>query len=115
MLVAGFSDAYVSTPLCQWRYHGESSSFSRRMRQSKMDYAGKVLTRYPEHHKILAERFFRPARMRLYSAIKSRDRELSRDYLEESMYYIRHLPLRARPRGYVQLLLRIARAVLSRR
>jgi glycosyltransferase involved in cell wall biosynthesis len=113
MFLAGYSNAYIPTPLCQWRYHGESFSFSRRMRQSVMIYAGMVMTRFPEHHEILAERFFRPARMRLYSAIKSRDREASRRYLEESMYFIKHMPVAARPRAYAQLLLRMARGALS--
>jgi glycosyltransferase involved in cell wall biosynthesis len=111
---AGYGNSYLATPLGQWRKHAGSSFHSPRMDRSRLIYAEKLREMFPEHLRILDERFFTAARRQLYLAIKSRSRDLARQYYAESTSYLGRLPLGRRLVGYGELYLRVARGYLER-
>ena len=58
---AGFDNAFVDEPLAQWRIHRSSSSFSDRMRESRLAYFEKLRREFPDPARIsrIAPRFVR--------------------------------------------------------
>jgi glycosyltransferase involved in cell wall biosynthesis len=112
---AGYSNSYLATPLGQWRKHAGSSFHSPRMDRSRLIYAKKLYEMFPEHRRIIDERFFRTVRRQLYLAIKSSNQDLARQYFAESLSHLRRFPLGPRLVGYGELFSRIARGYLERR
>ncbi|MPZ40129.1 MAG: glycosyltransferase [Rhizobiales bacterium] len=112
---AGYTSTYVAVPLGQWRKHSESSFHSPRMDRSRLIYAEKLYKTFPEHRRLICERFFGPARRKLYLAIRSSNHDLARQYFAESMSYLECVPFGARLGGYAKLFSRIARGYLHRR
>jgi glycosyltransferase involved in cell wall biosynthesis len=45
---AGFDNVYLDKPLLQWRIYSSSASFSPQMAKSRMVYATRLLTRFPD-------------------------------------------------------------------
>ena len=111
---AGYGNSYLATPLGQWRKHAGSSFHSPRMDRSRRIYAEKLHEMFPEHRRILDERFFGAARRQLYLAVKSSNRELVRQYYAESASYLARFPLGRRLVGYGELFSRVARGYLER-
>lgn len=59
---AGFANAYIDEPLAQWRIYRSSSSFSDRMRVSRLAYFEKLRREFPDPARIsrdIAPRFVR--------------------------------------------------------
>ena len=59
---AGFANDYIDEPLAQWRIYRSSSSFSDRMRESRLAYFEKLRREFPDPARIsrdLAPRFVR--------------------------------------------------------
>jgi glycosyltransferase involved in cell wall biosynthesis len=63
---AGFDNFYLDMPLSQWRMHWTSSAYSPRMAKSRITYARKLLTQFPDDPRrnlyyardLLAPRFY---------------------------------------------------------
>jgi hypothetical protein len=48
MFRAGYQNIYVDEPLSQWRIHFSSSSYARKMSESRLIYFEKLCTEYPD-------------------------------------------------------------------
>ena len=78
---AGFDNVYLDMPLSQWRMHWGSSAFSRQMAKSRMIYATKLLTEFPDDPKrnlfyasdLVAPRFYRQMVVECKEALRAGD------------------------------------------
>ena len=81
LLRAGFDNAYLNLPLSKWRIHRTSSAYSPRMAKSRMIYAAKLLTAFPDNPKeslfyardLIAPRFYPQMVAECRKALRSGD------------------------------------------
>jgi glycosyltransferase involved in cell wall biosynthesis len=58
IFVAGYKNIYIDAPLSQWRENFSSTSFSPKMRKSRLNYFHKLLEQFPERPRLISARFF---------------------------------------------------------
>lgn len=57
LLAAGYRNRFIDQPLLRWRFHGDRSSYTTRMLDSRMAFFRKLLSSYPELSSLYAMRF----------------------------------------------------------
>jgi glycosyltransferase involved in cell wall biosynthesis len=78
---AGYNNVYLNVAVSRWRHYGGSSSFSDRMRQSRMIYFKKLADSFPDEpdlglwwrHNIIGPRFMKIAFHEFIRASRARD------------------------------------------
>jgi glycosyltransferase involved in cell wall biosynthesis len=96
---AGFANAYIDEPLAQWRIYRSSSSFSDRMRVSRLAYFAKLRREFPDPARIsrvLAPRFVRSILAEYDRSAAAGDRQRMRLAAQDLRLVSRYLAGRSR-------------------
>jgi glycosyltransferase involved in cell wall biosynthesis len=101
---AGFDNIFVDVPLSQWRMHWTSSGYSPSMAKSRMIYARKLLTEFPDDPRrnlyyardLLAPRFYPQMVAECKTALRSGDESEITASFENLKYVAAFLP-KSRP------------------
>jgi len=96
---AGFANAYIDEPLAQWRIYRSSSSFSDRMRVSRLAYFAKLRREFPDPARIsrdLAPRFVRSILAEYDRSAAAGDRRRMRRAAQDLRLVSRYLAGRSR-------------------
>jgi glycosyltransferase involved in cell wall biosynthesis len=91
---AGFGNAYIDEPLAQWRIYRSSSSFSDRMRVSRLAYFEKLRREFPDPGRIsrdLAPRFVRSILAEYDRSAAAGDQQRMRRAAQDLRLMSRHL------------------------
>ena len=100
----GHESVFIDEPLSQWRIHTSGSSYSWRMARSRMIYAKKLLTEFPDdrereryfHRDMLAPRFFSQMLSDYRKALRRGDRDEIRSAFANLRFISKFLRLRPR-------------------
>ena len=111
---AGWRNVYLSKSLSFWRMNSSSASYSPRMAQSRMIYAGKLLAQFPDNrqHRVyfarnwIAPKFFRILAADFSYAVVDRNHKGAMRSLNDLAEMAPYMPYR------IQLLFRLAKPFL---
>jgi glycosyltransferase involved in cell wall biosynthesis/SAM-dependent methyltransferase len=94
---AGYQNKFLNIPLSKWCIHHQSSSFTPRMRQSRVIYSHKLLETFKDDPKrnvyfsrdIILPRFYRHAVIEFRQALENNDLETVTETLDEIRYLLK--------------------------
>jgi glycosyltransferase involved in cell wall biosynthesis len=101
---AGYDNVYLNKPLSKWRIYPSSTSYTFRMARSRMIYAEKLISEYPNNRRqaqffvrdCIAPRFIANTLSNWVTALETKDRDMFNTANEHLEALIPHLPLKRR-------------------